>query len=379
MEGLQALLAEIGISGPWFWATVVGAPLLLFGVVFSYWEARRSQHLKLQKKTKDQIETLREMRNRKYAEAKAALDEAKEKIDLEKFLVIDMIHDLGDWVLGRDWAPTEIGYEEAFEHVSQIEQAPDSVNIIVLLHTLGGYAMPSHAIASALRARSKRLEKSGEKHHGKVYAYVPYVAMSGGTIVALAADEIVMGPTASLGMIDAQLMFSIESFKRLREDKAPGEISDFYYLLANEALKYENHANAACRKTLNPAHAKKEGVDVIAELSDGSRPHSETVDIEQAKAWGIKAARDFPEKVGGEKSKLRKALRKWIDARIRMINTRLEWEEKQLLREAGVKGVDEDGGQGGEGGDPEDEGGLQRAAKIMMRRFRTGLRARLRP
>ena len=66
--------------------------------------------------------------------------------------------------------------------------------IDLLLHTPGGLVLASDQIAYALK-----------RHGGKVTVIVPHYAMSGGTLVALAADEILMDPDAVLGPVDPQL------------------------------------------------------------------------------------------------------------------------------------------------------------------------------
>ena len=50
-----------------------------------------------------------------------------------------------------------------------------------------------------------QIARAIHKHQGKVTAFVPHYAMSGGTLVALAADEIVMSAYAMLGPVDPQL------------------------------------------------------------------------------------------------------------------------------------------------------------------------------
>jgi ClpP class serine protease len=50
-----------------------------------------------------------------------------------------------------------------------------------------------------------QIAKAVREHKGKVTVFVPHHAMSGGTLVALAADEIVMCEHSVLGPIDPQL------------------------------------------------------------------------------------------------------------------------------------------------------------------------------
>src|ERR1700704_1704056 len=66
--------------------------------------------------------------------------------------------------------------------------------IDLVLHTPGGLVLAAEQIASALR-----------RHPGAVNVFVPHYAMSGGALIALAADEIVMDPNAVLGPVDPQL------------------------------------------------------------------------------------------------------------------------------------------------------------------------------
>jgi ClpP class serine protease len=66
--------------------------------------------------------------------------------------------------------------------------------LILILHTPGGLVIAARQVAAALAS-----------HDGKVTAVVPHYAMSGGTLVALAADEIVLDAHATLGPVDPQL------------------------------------------------------------------------------------------------------------------------------------------------------------------------------
>jgi ClpP class serine protease len=67
--------------------------------------------------------------------------------------------------------------------------------IDIILHTPGGVVLAAEQIAWALKRRT-----------GEVTVYVPHYAMSGGTLIALAADKIVMDKNAVLGPVDPQLL-----------------------------------------------------------------------------------------------------------------------------------------------------------------------------
>ncbi len=60
-----------------------------------------------------------------------------------------------------------------------IRMTPAEMPIDLIVHTPGGLVLASDQIAHALK-----------RHDGRVTVIVPHYAMSGGTLVALAADEI---------------------------------------------------------------------------------------------------------------------------------------------------------------------------------------------
>lgn len=75
-------------------------------------------------------------------------------------------------------------------------------------------------------------------HKGKVTVFVPHYAMSGGTLLALAADAIVMDPNAVLGPVDPQLgEYPAASLVKLREWKTPDKISDKMLVLSDISAK----------------------------------------------------------------------------------------------------------------------------------------------
>jgi ClpP class serine protease len=76
-----------------------------------------------------------------------------------------------------------IDIDDAEEVIRAIEETDSHTPIDIILHTPGGLVIASLQIAAALRRRK-----------GRVTAFVPHLALSGGTLIALAADEIAMAP-----------------------------------------------------------------------------------------------------------------------------------------------------------------------------------------
>jgi len=87
-----------------------------------------------------------------------------------------------------------IDIEDSEQVLRAIRLTPPELGIDLLLHTPGGLVLAAEQIAFALK-----------RHKGKVTVFVPHYAMSGGALIALSADEIVMDPNAVLGPVDPQL------------------------------------------------------------------------------------------------------------------------------------------------------------------------------
>jgi hypothetical protein len=191
--------------------------------------------------------------------------------------VISIIHDFGH---PRDFPTDERRYlstREAFEILADIRSVPTDKPIDVVLHTPGGEAFACELIASALKDRPNTT------------AYVPYCAMSAGTIIALSTEKIVMGKYACLGPIDTQFFgFPIESYTRLLREKPMQAIEDFTVLLGYLAEKEQKTARARACELLNRAHF---GRDDACQLTDflvsGDMPHSEQINRDRALELGV--------------------------------------------------------------------------------------------
>jgi len=194
--------------------------------------------------------------------------------------VISIIHDFGH---PRDFHTDERRYlstREAFEILAEIRSVPPGKPIDVVLHTPGGDAFACELLAGALKDRPNTT------------AYVPYCAMSAGTIIALATEKIVMGRYACLGPIDMQLYgFPIESFLRLLKEKPIQSMEDLTVLLGYQAEKEARTARARACELLNKAHFGKDDACQLTDfLAAGDLPHSEQIDRKRAVELGVNVA-----------------------------------------------------------------------------------------
>src|SRR6266403_3614907 len=109
-----------------------------------------------------------------------------------------------------------IDVNDSEEVLRAIHMTDADVPLDLVLHTPGGLVLAALQIARAIRG-----------HKGKVSVFVPHYAMSGGTLITLAADQIVMSRHAVLGPIDPQLgKFPAASLIRVVEQKPIAEIDD---------------------------------------------------------------------------------------------------------------------------------------------------------
>ena len=168
-----------------------------------------------------------------------------------------------------------------------IQMTDDEVPLDIILHTPGGLVLAALQIAHAIRA-----------HKGKVSVFVPHYAMSGGTLIALAADEIVMCPHSVLGPIDPQLGQSpAASLLKVVEQKPVAEIEDQTLILADVGRKAIAQVKQAARDLLM-RHLPADQADALAEkLSSGAWTHDYPIFAKVAKDLGLPISTDMPKEV----------------------------------------------------------------------------------
>jgi ClpP class serine protease len=135
-----------------------------------------------------------------------------------------------------------IDIQDAEEVIRAIQETDPQTPIDLILHTPGGLALPSLQIARALA-----------RHPAPVSAYVPHYAMSGGTLIALAADRIVMCEHAVLGPIDPQIEgYPAASILRAVARKDDKDIDDTTLILADQAEMAMTQLRRAVEALLQP-------------------------------------------------------------------------------------------------------------------------------
>jgi ClpP class serine protease len=157
----------------------------------------------------------------------------------------------------------------------------------LVLHTPGGLALAATQIANAVH-----------KHSGRVTIFVPYYAMSGGTLIALAADEIVMSDYAMLGPVDPQLgQHPAASVVSVLRKKPAEKISDEVLILADQAEKAISQLRQMVRELLGGKCAPGQADGLADLLTSGVWTHDFGITYDTAKQFGLCVSRDMPPEI----------------------------------------------------------------------------------
>ena len=180
-----------------------------------------------------------------------------------------------------------IDIEDSEEILRAIRLTPPRVPIDIVLHTPGGLVLAAEQIAHAIR-----------RHDAKVTVFVPHYAMSGGTLLALAADEIVMDENAVLGPVDPQVGdLPALSILRAVERKNKDRVDDKTLILADVAEKAVKQVYdfvfGLLRERMDEEPARK----VAEALTKGQWTHDYPITCEQVRALGLRVECGLPPEI----------------------------------------------------------------------------------
>jgi ClpP class serine protease len=168
-----------------------------------------------------------------------------------------------------------------------IQMTDDDVPLDIVLHTPGGLVLAALQIAQAIH-----------EHKGKVTVFVPHYAMSGGTLIALAADEIVMCKHSVLGPIDPQLnQLPAASLLNVVERKPIARIDDQTLMLADVGRKAIAQVKEAARDLLERRLPGDQAEALAEKLSTGTWTHDYPIFAAKAKELGLAINTGMPKEV----------------------------------------------------------------------------------
>jgi ClpP class serine protease len=181
-----------------------------------------------------------------------------------------------------------IDIEDSEEVLRAIELTDPHIPIDLVLHTPGGLVLASEQIAHALL-----------RHDAKVTIMVPHYAMSGGTMIALAANEILLAPSAVLGPVDPQIgQHPAASILAAVERKDINKIDDETLIRADMSRKAVNQVREVVVALLTGRGMDPEAAPKLASmLSEGRWTHDYPITDEIAKDLGLPVSTDLPNEV----------------------------------------------------------------------------------
>jgi ClpP class serine protease len=176
-----------------------------------------------------------------------------------------------------------IDIDDAEGVLRAINDTPSGGAIEIILHTPGGLVIAAQQIASALA-----------DHDGRVTAVIPHYAMSGGTLIALAADEIRVDAHTALGPVDPQLgQYPAASLVEVA--KRPGDHEDQTLIMADVARKalvqVESFTTRLLERHMTPERAR----EVARLLSTGVWTHDHPLQASELQAMGLPVEVGIPD------------------------------------------------------------------------------------
>ena len=184
-----------------------------------------------------------------------------------------------------------IDIEDSEYVLRAIRMTPPDMPIDLILHTPGGLVLASEQIACALK-----------RHRGKVTVFIPHYAMSGGTLIALSADEIVMDPNAVLGPVDPQLgspqggSYPAASILKALEEPNPNR-DDQTLILGDIARKAISQVYNTVYSLIKDKMPEEKAKELAKTLSEGRWTHDYPITYEEARELGLPVTDQVPPEV----------------------------------------------------------------------------------
>jgi len=200
-----------------------------------------------------------------------------------KSRVIALIHRQESQSIFGVQVSSYINIEDSEAVLRAIRLTPDDQPIDLILHTPGGLVLAAEQIAKALA-----------EHKGKVTVFIPHYAMSGGTLIAMAAAEIVMDRNAVLGPVDPQIgdvaAASILKAVEIKKERA----NDETLMMADMAAKARVQVSSFVADLLTKRMPRKKAEELAVVLSEGRWTHDFPITVQAAQQMGFPVTTNMP-------------------------------------------------------------------------------------
>jgi ClpP class serine protease len=180
-----------------------------------------------------------------------------------------------------------IDVNDAEEVLRACELTDPEVPLDLVLHTPGGLVLASVQIARAVRM-----------HKGRATVFVPHYAMSGGTLIALSADEIVMTPHSVLGPVDPQVgQYPAASLLKVIGRKPIAKVDDETLILADIGEKAMTQLKETVRELTGRSQSPESSEKLAGLLATGNWTHDYPITLAEAQRLGLKVSSEMPKEV----------------------------------------------------------------------------------
>lgn len=180
-----------------------------------------------------------------------------------------------------------IDINDSEEVLRAIHLTEPDMPLDLVLHTPGGLVLAATQIARA-----------AIRHKGKVTVFVPHYAMSGGTLIALTAGQIVMCEHAVLGPVDPQIGQSpAASILKVVHQKPIAEVDDQTLIMADQAGKALAQMEYEVRDLLGAKYPPAKADELAKLMTSGTWTHDYPITYERAQAMGLHVNDDMPEDI----------------------------------------------------------------------------------
>ncbi|AEH06678.1 SDH family Clp fold serine proteinase [Methanothermococcus okinawensis] len=180
-----------------------------------------------------------------------------------------------------------INIEDSEEVLRAIRMTPEDMPIDLILHTPGGLVLASEQIAMALK-----------EHKAKTTVIIPHYAMSGGSLISLAVDEIIMDKNAVMGPVDPQIgQYPAASIINTVNSKYIDELDDETLILADVSKKAINQVKEFVFDLLRDKMPEERAKELAETLSTGKWTHDYPLTVKKLNELGISVNTKVPDKV----------------------------------------------------------------------------------
>ncbi len=180
-----------------------------------------------------------------------------------------------------------ITIEDSEQVLRAVRLTPPDLPVDLIVHTPGGLVLAAEQIARAIKG-----------HEGRTTVFVPHYAMSGGTLLALAADNIVMDENAVLGPVDPQIgSYPAASILATAAQKDKNRLDDQTLILADIAGKAMRQVRETVQEILEPKMAPDTARQLAAVLTEGRWTHDYPIGARELTGFGLPVSTDMPREV----------------------------------------------------------------------------------